>query len=88
MLQHHDLDEAQTTKSNVVNYYLQTFYLPHFLPFQLSLSPVKAYMLRDGESQVNFICIAQYHKSQFDSVGFTISTSYNTLCPYNLDSDK
>lgn len=32
-------------------------------------------------SQVNFICIAQYHKSQFFSRGCTIYTVYNTLCP-------
>lgn len=35
-----------------------------------------------------FIYIAEYHRSQIASRGFTISTAYDTICSQTLESDE
>lgn len=40
------------------------------------------------DSQSNQFYTAQYQKSQFASMGFTIFTQYHALCLYTLNSDK
>ncbi len=58
--------------------------------FPATLNPPRPPRHNKRTSQVKsgFIYIAQYHKSQFASRGFTICPAYNTLCPWSLDSDE